>query len=85
VRVHHWSVTLLFLSVMRLLPLSQLVGGGGERERERERERVGNNPSSDSWICEPFADADRALLVIFFFTSMSSVAFKPFLLPRLHH
>ncbi len=25
--------------------------------RERERERVGNNPSSDSWICEPFADA----------------------------
>ncbi len=86
--VHHWSVTLLFLSVLRLLPLSQQVGVG---ERERERERVGSNPSSDSWIREPFADAGRALLVIFFFfflvffTSISSVAFKPFLLARLHH
>ncbi len=38
VRVHHWSVALLFLSVMRLFPLSQQVGGGGEREREREKE-----------------------------------------------
>ncbi|CAK9864877.1 unnamed protein product, partial [Sphagnum jensenii] len=37
-----------------------------ERERGREKKRVWNNPSSDSWICEPFADADRALLVIFF-------------------
>jgi len=66
---------------------------GEEKEREREREkkkRVGNNPSSDSWICEPFADADGTLLVIYFlffifFTSISSVAFKPFLLARLHH
>ncbi len=64
--------------------------GRRKREREREKKRVGNNPSSDSWICEPFADADRTLLVIYFlffifFTSISSVAFKPFLLPRLHH
>jgi len=39
VRVHHWSVTLLFLSVMRLFPLFQQVGGGGEKGREREKKK----------------------------------------------